>query len=67
MKSLLRQLNDKRKIIIMPGVYDALSAKIAEHLSFNAVFQSGYSVSAGILGMIELTGGWKGLSINCNN
>ncbi|NMJ86551.1 MAG: oxaloacetate decarboxylase [Thaumarchaeota archaeon] len=51
MKSLLRQLNDKRKIIIMPGVYDALSAKIAEHLSFNAVFQSGYSVSAGILGM----------------
>lgn len=51
MKSLLKQLNDKSKIIVMPGVYDALSARIAEHVGFDVVFQSGYSVSAGILGM----------------
>jgi methylisocitrate lyase len=51
MKSLLKQLNDKSKIIVMPGVYDALSARIAEHIGFDVVFQSGYSVSAGILGM----------------
>jgi len=51
MGSLLKQLNDKRKIIVMPGVYDALSARIAEQIGFDVVFQSGYSVSAGILGM----------------
>lgn len=51
MKSLLKQLNDRNKIIVMPGVYDALSARIAEQVGFDVVFQSGYSVSAGILGM----------------
>lgn len=35
----------------MPGVYDALSARIAAQLGFEVVFQSGYSVSASILGM----------------
>jgi methylisocitrate lyase len=51
MKSLVKQLNDRNKIIVMPGVYDALSARIAEQVGFDVVFQSGYSVSAGILGM----------------
>lgn len=51
MQSLLKQLNDKNKIIVMPGVYDALSARIAQQIGFDVVFQSGYSVSAGILGM----------------
>ncbi len=51
MKSLLKQLNDTSRIIVMPGVYDALSARIAERVGFDVVFQSGYSVSAGILGM----------------
>ncbi len=50
-RSLLKRLQDKNSIIVMPGVYDALSAKIAEQLGFEVVFQSGYSVSAGILGM----------------
>lgn len=50
-RSLLSKLRDKNKIIVMPGVYDALSAKIAEKLGFEVVFQSGYSVSAGMLGM----------------
>lgn len=50
MKSIRKQLNNNR-IIVMPGVYDALSARIAEQVGFEVVFQSGYSVSAGILGM----------------
>jgi methylisocitrate lyase len=50
-QSLFKKLQDKKKIIVMPGVYDALSARIAEQLGFEVVFQSGYSVSAGILGM----------------
>ncbi len=39
------------KAVVVPGVYDALSARIAEHLGFEAVFQSGYSVSASMLGL----------------
>jgi len=50
-QSLLKKLQDKNSIIVMPGVYDALSARIAEQMGFEVVFQSGYSVSAGILGM----------------
>lgn len=38
-------------IIVVPGVYDALTAKIAESLGFEIIFQSGYSVSATMLGM----------------
>ena len=35
----------------MPGIYDALTAKIAEQEGFEVIFQSGYSVSASMLAM----------------
>lgn len=35
----------------MPGVYDALSAKIAEYVGFPAVFQTGYGTSASLLAL----------------
>ncbi|MEM2856893.1 MAG: isocitrate lyase/PEP mutase family protein [Candidatus Nitrosocaldaceae archaeon] len=38
-------------IIIMPGVYDALTAKIAEDVGFEVIFQSGYSIAASLLAM----------------
>ena len=38
-------------IIILPGVYDALTAKIAEDVGFEAAFQTGYGTSASLLGM----------------
>jgi methylisocitrate lyase len=38
-------------IIVMPGVYDALSARIAEHIGFDAIFQTGYGSAAALLGM----------------
>jgi len=41
----------KDGIITIPGVYDALTAKIAESLGFEVIFQSGYSIAAAILGM----------------
>jgi len=41
----------KGNAIVVPGVYDALSAKIAESLGFDVIFQSGYSVSASVLGL----------------
>ncbi len=36
--------------ILMPGVYDALTARIAARIGFDIVFISGYSVSAARLG-----------------
>ncbi|MDR4490601.1 MAG: isocitrate lyase/PEP mutase family protein [Candidatus Nitrosocosmicus sp.] len=35
----------------MPGVYDALTAKIAEHVGFEAIFQTGYGTSASMLAL----------------
>jgi len=36
--------------VLMPGVYDALTARIAARIGFDVVFISGYSVSAARLG-----------------
>jgi methylisocitrate lyase len=49
--SLREQLADRNKILVLPGVFDALSAKIAEHVGFEAMFQTGYGSSAALLGM----------------
>ena len=49
--TLREQLEDKNKIIVLPGVFDALSAIIAEHVGFEAMFQTGYGSSAALLGM----------------
>jgi 2,3-dimethylmalate lyase len=49
--SLKKLLQDKTQIMVLPGVYDALSAKIAEHVGFKAMFQTGYGSSATLLGM----------------
>jgi 2-methylisocitrate lyase-like PEP mutase family enzyme len=39
-----------RGTVLMPGVYDALTARIAARVGFDVVFMSGYSVSATRLG-----------------
>jgi methylisocitrate lyase len=49
--SLREQLEDKNRIIVLPGVFDALSARIAEQVGFDAMFQTGYGSSAALLGM----------------
>jgi 2,3-dimethylmalate lyase len=49
--SLKEGLEDRNKIIVLPGVFDALSAKIAQHVGFEAMFQTGYGSSASLLGM----------------
>jgi 2-methylisocitrate lyase-like PEP mutase family enzyme len=43
---LIRQ----RRIVVVPGVYDVLSAKIAQRAGFGAVVVTGYGVSASHLG-----------------
>ena len=49
--SLRERLEDENKIIVLPGVFDALSARIAEQVGFDAMFQTGYGSSAVLLGM----------------
>jgi carboxyvinyl-carboxyphosphonate phosphorylmutase len=49
--SLRRQIEDKKKIMVLPGVFDALSARIAEKVGFDAIFQTGYGSAATLLGM----------------
>jgi methylisocitrate lyase len=47
---LIRQALRQNGQIIMPGVYDALSAKIAARVGFEVIFITGYSLSATLLG-----------------
>ncbi len=49
--SLRDRLENSSDIITLPGVFDALSARIAEHVGFDAMFQTGYGSSAALLGM----------------
>ena len=51
MKSVRKLLQDKSKPLIMPGVYDAIGAKIVEKVGFEAMFQTGYGTSATLFGM----------------
>jgi methylisocitrate lyase len=39
------------KPLVIPGVYDAIGAKIAEKVGFKAMFQTGYGTSATLFGM----------------
>ena len=50
-KSIRDRIANDDDIIILPGVYDALTAKIAEYVGFEAAFQTGYGTSASLLGM----------------
>jgi len=48
--SLLRKRLAEPGIILSPGVYDCLSAKIAEKLGFEVIFTSGFGISGSVLG-----------------
>lgn len=50
MKGLKKLLSVKKPVVI-PGVYDAIGAKIAQKVGFDAMFQTGYGTSATLFGM----------------
>jgi len=50
-KSIRKLLKNKSKPLVIPGVYDAIGAKIVEKVGFQAMFQTGYGTSATLLGM----------------
>ena len=47
----LKKMLKSNKAIVIPGVYDAIGAKIAEKVGFEAMFQTGYGTSATLFGM----------------
>jgi methylisocitrate lyase len=46
----LRKLLSSRKIVVAPGAFNALSARIIEQAGFPAVYMTGYGASADLLG-----------------
>ncbi len=50
MSNLLRKRLSEPGIILSPGVYDCISAKIAERSGFELIFTSGFGISGSVLG-----------------
>ena len=48
--SRVKEALDRNGTQVMPGVYDALSARIAEQAGFDVIFTTGYGISATLLG-----------------
>ncbi|KAG6494085.1 carboxyvinyl-carboxyphosphonate phosphorylmutase, chloroplastic-like [Zingiber officinale] len=53
-KTRMHRLIEEEGIVLMPGIYDALSAAILQSLGFKAGFISGYAVSASRFGMPDI-------------
>ena len=48
--SRVKEALERQGTLVMPGVYDALSARIAERAGFDVIFTTGYGISATFLG-----------------
>src|SRR5258706_9757754 len=49
----LRSLLAKKDFIVAPGVFEMLSAKIADGLGFKALYMTGYGISSSHLGLAD--------------
>ena len=50
----LKQLLADQKLLMAPGAYDVLSAKVIEMAGFDAVYMTGYGTSASMLGQPDV-------------
>jgi len=50
----LRSMIQAKELILAPGAYDALTAKIVEAQGFDAVYMTGYGTAAGIFGLPDI-------------
>ncbi len=64
MKNLKKMIKSKEPLVI-PGVYDAIGAKIVEKVGFDAMFQTGYGTSATLFGMPDY--GFVGVTETTDN
>jgi len=56
----LRRLVEQKAGVVIPGVYDGVSAKLVERAGYPAVYMTGYGTSASRLGLPDL--GFAGLA-----
>lgn len=49
--TVLRRMLDEPGIIVLPGAYDTLTARLAERAGFRACFTTGFGFAATVLGM----------------
>ena len=49
----LRSILTAREFVVAPGVYEMLSAKIADRMEFKALYMTGYGVSVSHLGLAD--------------
>jgi carboxyvinyl-carboxyphosphonate phosphorylmutase len=49
--NIRKLLLDKSKPLVIPGVYDAITARVAQKVGYEVIFQTGYGTSAALLGM----------------
>src|SRR3546814_17636561 len=47
----IRQLIQSGTFIVAPGVFDGISARIADSMDFHAVYMTGYGTTASYLGL----------------
>ncbi|MDJ0674377.1 MAG: oxaloacetate decarboxylase [Calothrix sp. MO_167.B42] len=47
----LRQLLERPEIIVIPGIYDCLGAKLAKNAGFEVIASSGFGIAASTLGL----------------
>jgi 2-methylisocitrate lyase-like PEP mutase family enzyme len=59
-RQTLRALVSRKAGLVVPGAYDAVSARLVERAGFLAVYMTGYGVSASRLGLPDL--GFAGLA-----
>jgi len=52
--TIFRKMLQEPGIIVMPGAYDALSARIIEMVGFRAILHTGYGTAASLLGMPDI-------------
>jgi 2-methylisocitrate lyase-like PEP mutase family enzyme len=50
----LKRLIQSKKILVAPGAFDALSAKLIEAVGFEAVYMSGFGTAASIFGVPDI-------------
>lgn len=50
----LRELIQRPEILVAPGAYDALSARLIEAAGFDAVYMTGFGTAAGIFGLPDI-------------
>ena len=52
--TILRELLKKPGILVAPGAYDALTARIIERTGFKTVYMTGMGVTASFLGKPDI-------------